>query len=83
MLSTLFAISYKFSGTSEKFQLNSFCYFLFLNYGKKSQNIASNTLNAQSKSKNFLQTSSLLAEKQLQKQFFGLKFNFSTISLDT
>ena len=35
MLSLLFAISFKFYRTSKKVKINSFCYFLFLNYGKK------------------------------------------------
>ena len=35
MLSLLYAISFKFFRTSKEVEINSFCSFLFLNYGKK------------------------------------------------
>ena len=37
MLSLLFEISFKFSRSSKKVVINSFCCFLLLNYGKKGQ----------------------------------------------
>ena len=51
MPSLLFAISFKFSRTSKKVVINSFCCFLLLNCGKKSQTVVSNAINAQSKFK--------------------------------
>ena len=38
-----------FSGLAKKLVINSFCCFLFLNYGKKSQTVLSNAFNTQSK----------------------------------
>ena len=37
MLFLLFAITFKFSQTRKKVVINSFCCFLFLSYGNKSQ----------------------------------------------
>ena len=52
MLSLLFAISFKFSRTSKKVVINSFCCVLFLNYDKK-ELLGINAFNAQSKFKFF------------------------------
>ena len=57
MLSLLFAISFKFSRSSKKVVINSFCYFLFLNYVK----ILPKT------GLRFLGTGSVFLVKQLQK----------------
>ena len=82
MLSLLFAISLKFSRTCKKVVINSFCCFLFLNYGKKVGLLRVTRLSLKQVSIS-LETSCVFLERQLQKHFFCLKFDFTTTFLIT
>ena len=77
MLSLLFAISFKLFWTSKKAGINSFCCFLFLSYGKKG--LSRGTRLMPTASLDCLQTTSVFLKRQLQKHFFCLKFDFTTI----